>query len=548
MSEEYKNYIPNNLSAYSFLKEHATRYENETAISFYGRKITYKSLFENIDKMANALTAHGVKKDDVVAASLPGCPEGIYLIYAINKIGAIYCAFDCRAKNEEIKETIKTFSPKLCFVPNFQLKELRDVRECDVIFLNLIHSLGRMEKFHSIPANFFTGRNALCFKNRSLYSYDSFMQKSKGVSSSLTQSSSDNIFGYFYTSGTTYGRKSVVLTNENINAAAFIQKTANKKIQKGQSLLNIMPLFTCYSVTLATHLPLFSGICVKLIPLLNPKKIKQVLLKEKPNFIITVPAHWEYFIKEKFNKCDLSFIKGIIIGGDTMNPTYRKTLCTILYEHGANDVLIFGYGLSETASTAVAAFSSPEGSVGHALPYMQIAICDPETKEVLPQGAEGEICISGPTLCKGYFNDKEMTDKLLHRHSDGNIWLHSGDRGYLDKDGALFFCERYKRMYVRFDGTKISPYSIEQAISKCELIEDCLVVAIPDTDHSHGMSAKALVVLKKGQNKAGAMSNIKKYCKKYLDEHMLPKEILIINKLPKTINGKLDYFEKNAKK
>ena len=108
MSAVYENYIPSNLSVYSFLEKYASKYENETAIKFYGKCITYKELFLNIDKTAKALVAHGVKKDDVVASSLPGCPEGIYLIYAINKIGAIYCAFDCRSRSEEIKETIKT--------------------------------------------------------------------------------------------------------------------------------------------------------------------------------------------------------------------------------------------------------------------------------------------------------------------------------------------------------------------------------------------------------------------------------------------------------
>ncbi len=544
MLDSRREYSSDNLSIYSFLKKHTKQYETETAISFYGKKINYNCLFSKIDEMAKALIAHGVKKDDIVASSLPGCPEGIYLIYAINKIGAIYCAFDCRAKNEEIKETIKTFSPKLCFVPDFQLKEFHDIHDCKIIHLSPVHALGGAERFFSIPANLFTGRTFLCAKNNSLCSYDDFMLKSKSISSTPTQSSSQDIFGYFYTSGTTYGRKSVILTNDNINAAVTIQKEANCLIESGQNLLNIMPLFTCYSVTLATHLPLFCGVSVSLIPLLNPKKMKKVLLKEKPNYIISVPAHWEYFIKNNFYGCNLSFIKGVIIGGDTMNPSHRKKLQMILKGHGSRNSLRFGYGLSETTSTATSAFSVPENSVGRALPYMQIAICDSQTYEPLPNGEEGEICISGPTLCKGYFNDEKMTNSLLRQHKDGKIWLHSGDRGYLDKNNALFFCERYKRMYVRFDGTKISPYSIEQILSSCELIEDCLVVAIPDTDHSHGMCAKVHIVLKKGVKKSSAILTIKKFCKKNLDEHMQPKEIVFVDTLPKTANGKLNYFEK----
>lgn len=540
--------ISNKYSAYSLLKKYSSEYEDDIAISFYGKQISYKTLFSKIDEMAKALVSCGVKKDDVVASSLPGCPEGIYLIYAINKIGAIYCAFDCRAKNEEIKDTIKMFSPKLCFVPNFQLKEFYDIQDCNVIFINPIHALGSTEKLYSIPANFFTGRNILCMKNKSLHSYDSFICKSNNVESVNDENSSQNIFGYFYTSGTTYGRKSVVLTNDNINAAALIQKEANNLIESGQSLLNIMPLFTCYSVSLATHLPLFCGVTVKLIPLLNPKKLKQVMLKEKPNYIISVPAHWEYFIKDDFRGCDLSFVKGIIIGGDVMNPAYRIKLREIFKEHGADEPLRIGYGLSETTSTAVACFSAPEDSVGRALPHMKIAICSTETGEFLPCGEEGEICITGPTLCNGYFKEEKMSNELLRRHTDGKVWLHSGDRGYLDEEGALYFCERYKRMYVRFDGTKISPYSIEQALSACDLIKECLVVAINDAEHSHGKCAKVYIVLKKGENKEKAMITIRKFCKKHLDEHMQPKEIVFVNKLPRTENGKLDYFEKNVKK
>lgn len=547
MDKSFLENISENDSVYSFLSKRAILYKEETAISFYGIRISYKCLFSKIDEVAKALIACGVKKDDVIASSLPGCPEGIYLLYAINKIGAIYCAFDCRSKNKEIKETIKTFSPKLCFVPDFQLRECRDIQDCSLVFMSPAHALGGMEKLYSIPANFFTGRTFICAKNSRILSYDQFIQKAENGQLCTSQKSGQDIFGYFYTSGTTYGRKSVILTNENINAAAIIQKQGNPMIKRGQTLLNIMPLFTCYSITLAVHLPLISGVTVSLIPLLDTKKMKKILLKEQPNYIITVPAHWEYFVHNRFHNCDLSFMKGVIVGGDTMVPTYREKLCAIFKDHGAGSPIIIGYGLSETTSTAVAAFSAPEKSVGHALPHMQISICHPETGEQLRYGEEGEICICGPTVCKGYFKDEEMTRSLLRKHEDGKIWLHSGDRGYMDSTGALFFCERYKRMYVRFDGTKVSPYSIEQVISACPLVEACLAVAIPDKGHSHGMCAKVFIVLRNGIHKATATAGIQKYCKRHLDEHMLPDEIAIVDRLPKTRNGKLAYFEEKAK-
>lgn len=543
MISNSKLILPGNISVYCYLEKYAKQYGKDTAISFYGKQISYEQLLSKIDTVAKALIACGVKKDDVVAASLPGIPEGIYLIYAINKIGAVYCAFDCRAKNEEIKDTIRTFTPKLCIVPNFQVMEFHDIPDCPVVYISPAHTLGGMEKFCSIPADFFTGRDFICVRNPKIMKYDRFIKGGNSIGTYPVERSSQDIFGYFYTSGTTYGRKSVILTNRNINSAATIQRISNQEIQAGQSLLNIMPLFTCYSVTLAVHLPLVCGVSVNLIPLVDTKKLKKTLLKEKPNFIITVPAHWEYFIRGSFHGCDLSFMKQIIIGGDTIKPAFREKLNSIFRVHGSCEPVLVGYGLTETTSTATVAFSVAEKSVGRALPYIQLAVCDPETGKALPIGTEGEICIHGPTVCSGYYRDEEATQRLLKLHDDGKVWLHSGDRGYLDGTGALYFCERYKRMYVRFDGTKISPYSIEQGIAACPLVENVLVVAISDKDHSHGMCAKAYVILKKGKSKEDAPAAIFKYCKKHLDEHMQPQEIVVVDSLPRTKNGKLRYFE-----
>ena len=307
--------------------------------------------------------------------------------------------------------------------------------------------------------------------------------------------------------------------------------------------MNIMPLFTCYSVTIAVHLPLISGVRVNLIPLVNTKKLKKVLLNEKPNYLFTVPAHWEFFIKEKFNNCDLSFLKTIIVGGDSMHPEYEHRLYNILKACGSNAFIAFGYGLSETTSTATVLINgSLKGSVGRPLKNTLIGIFDKDTLKPLLPNEKGEICICGPTVCNGYFNDEAMTKSLLKKHDDGRIWLHSGDLGYINEEGFLFFCERIKRMYVRYDGTKISPYSIEQVISTSPIVERCMIVNIRDKDHTHGMCARALIVLRENVSKKYARDRLQKFFQKNLDQHMIPKEVVFVDALPYTKNGKLDYF------
>ena len=541
--DDFKEYAPLGISMYEYLKSHAEGYDELPAISFYGIKTTYKQMFEKIEEAERALRGFGIKKDDIVAASLPGMPEAVHLIYAINKIGAKYCAFDCRSQENEVLETLAKFEPKLCIIPSFQLDAFKNVNDYDVVVIAPTHSIGGPTKITSLIADLWTRRIFIRNSHKNIYTYDEFLKGAEKGENLPPEKSSDDTFGYFYTSGTTYGRKSIILTNENINAAVFQYSETEDYVKKGEAMLDIMPMFTCYGVTIAMHLPLSLGVHVKLIPLINTKKLKQTLEREKPNFLITVPAHWEYFVKENFDGCDLSFLRTVVVGGDKIDPEYEDKINAIFKSCGSKAWLRSGYGLSETTSLGTnPPDGTPKGSVGRAMTYTLVGIFDRETYKPLPYGEQGEICIYGPTVCNGYFKDEKMTEMLLKKHDDGKVWLHTGDVGYINEDGFLFFCERIKRMYVRFDGTKISPFSIEQILSGCPVIARCMVTAIRDKDHSHGMCARVLIVLREGTDQKSARTEIDKFVKENLGQHMVPKEIIFVEKLPYTKMGKLDYF------
>ena len=543
LREDFKEYTPFGISMYEYMYNRAKDFGDLPALSFYGTKSSYKEMFEKIEEAERALRGMGIKNGDIVAVSLPGMPEAVHLIYAINKIGAIYCAFDCRSQECEILETLEKFDPKLCIIPSFQLGAFKNVHDHAVVYIDPTHSIGGPTKITSFIANIWTGRIFIQRKNKNLLSYDEFLKKAADGENLPPEKNADNIFGCFYTSGTTYGRKSIILTNENVNSAAYQYAITENYVQKGEAMLDIMPMFTCYGVTIAMHLPLSLGVHVKLIPLINIKKLKQTIMREKPNFLITVPAHWEYFVKENFDGCDLSYLRTVIVGGDKIDPEYEDKITEIFHKCGSDAWIRCGYGLSETTSVGVLpAKGTPKGSVGKPMVHTLIGIFDRDTWEPMPRGEKGEICIYGPTVCNGYFKDEEMTEMLLKKHDDGRVWAHTGDVGYIDEDGYLFFCERLKRMYVRYDGTKISPFSIEQILSGCKPIARCMVTAIRDKDHSHGMCARALIVLREGEDKKSARAEIDKYIHENLGQHMVPKEIMFVEKLPYTKMGKLDYF------
>ncbi len=541
--QEYQKIIQK--SVYAYLKMAYEKFPEYTALKYYGIKTTYSALMQKIDEAERALRAFGLKKGDVAVVALPAIPEAVHLFYAINKIGAIFCGLDCRSKEDEIFETVRAAEPKVFFVSDFQLQAFRNIKYTKVIYVRATNSIGGFTRFTGFFADLFRGRLYMRAKKKNIVCYQNFLKATEERKSEAEEVNGDDICAYFYTSGTTYGRKCVVLTNSNINAAVYQHGNGPNEIKAGERMLNIMPLFTCYGITLGTHLPLCFGVEVCLVPLFRKNRLKQILLKNKPNFVITVPSHWDAFSKQRSVNYDLGFLKTVVVGGDKLNPHFEEKVNEIFKKSGSSAWLINGYGLTETASTALVPDGcTPKGSMGKMLAKTEVGIFEEQSDRALPHGEVGEICICGPSVCKGYLGDKETTERLLKLHSDGRIWLHSGDRGYMDSNGYFYFCERIKRMFVRFDGTKVSPYSIEQAILNCPYAESCLVVAVEDDRYSHGKCAIAFIVVNNRGEKVNGEAIIRRFIYENLPEHMIPKEIHFVSDLPITPNGKLDYFMK----
>ncbi len=536
-------YKPIGKSLYAVFSGNCADKTEEPALSYFDKKISFGELMKNIDRAAAALNAIGVKKGDSVVVSLPSVPEAVELFYAVNKLGAVFCGMDCRSKKDEIDATIKQIKPKACFVSDFHLKEFKDIDNVPIICISFMKTISAVSAFASLFVELFTGRAFLIAKKNNFSTYQKFIAGGKGVCAETAPFSGDEVCAYFYTSGTTYGRKCAVLTNENINSSVLQYAYSQQGIEDTDRFCTIMPLFTCYGITLGTHLPLVLGKQVRMIPLFYGKNMKKLLLSEQPGYITTVPAHWEHFIKDDFKNVDLSFFKGAIIGGDKLSTVAEEKINSILKSCNSSGKVMRGYGLTE-ASTAVTCQPSttPVGSVGTNMCWSTIGIFEPGTDIPVPIGEKGEICVCGPNVCQGYLDDKEATDTLLRKHSDGKVWMHSQDVGYLDENGFLYFCERLKRIFVRFDGTKVSPYAIEQQIYRCPVVAHCMVYAIDDTEHEHGMCPAVLVVLKETDDIEGAKKAFEAFLDKKISYHVKPVKITYVDALPVTRGGKFDYF------
>jgi long-chain acyl-CoA synthetase len=180
-----------------------------------------------------------------------------------------------------------------------------------------------------------------------------------------------------------------------------------------------------------------------------------------------------------------------------------------------------------------------EGSIGIPYPDTYYKIVKPNTEEEMPYGEEGEILISGPSVMKGYLDNEEETKLTLRKHKDGLTWMYTGDLGYMDKDGFIYFKQRIKRMIIS-SGYSISPQYIENIIdSNPKVLMSCVI----GIDHPYKIQvAKAFIVLRNEyMPNEEILKEIKEYCEKNLARYSWPYEYEFRTELPKTLVGKVAY-------
>jgi long-chain acyl-CoA synthetase len=274
------------------------------------------------------------------------------------------------------------------------------------------------------------------------------------------------------------------------------------------------------------------------------KTYADTLVKKKPDFIPGVPTLFEALLRaEKLRNADLSFLKGVFCGGDSLSVELKKKVDRFLVEHNGKIQIREGYGTTEcvTASCLTPPFYSREGSIGIPFPDTYYAICKVGTVEHLPAGDEGEICLRGPTVMKGYLNNPEETAETLKRHDDGNVWLHTGDLGVIDEDGFVYFRQRIKRLIVT-SGYNVYPSQLENIIDAHEKVMLSCVIGVPDPYKMQRV--KAFVVLKPGIEPCDAVrEELLEYCRENIAKYAIPKEIEFRSELPKTLVGKVAYRE-----
>jgi len=526
--------------------ERAAEEKDFPALTFMSKATSFTRLAGEIDRVARAFHALGVRPGTRVLVCLPNVPQAVFCLYGLNRIGAIptmvhplsavsELTFFMNEGNCPVAVTLDQFYGKFQEVKKQRpIDKLIVCRASDELAfpLNIGQRLLTERKFPKVE-----GENDLVWKD--------FMKLAETVKEGYVAKKDFRTEAVvLFSGGTTGTTKGIMLSDLNFNALAH--QTANMAHAEVHhaKMLAAMPVFHGFGLGVCIHTLMYIGGTSILVPRFNVKSYANLIRKTKPNYIAGVPTLFEAITRNRYlDGADLSCLRGVFSGGDSLTIELKKKFDKFLADHNASVRVREGYGTTEcvTACCLTPYNKEKEGSIGIPFPDTYFQICKPGTCDELPYGEEGEICLTGPSMMLGYIGHEEENRETMRLHADGHVWLHTGDLGVMDDEGFIYFRQRMKRMIVT-SGYNVYPSQLENIIEGHPAVQRSCVIGVKDPLKMQRV--KAFIVLKDGCKPDEAMKeDLMKHCKAHIAKYALPSEIEFRSSLPTTLVGKVAYIQ-----
>ena len=532
-------------SMFEALENIARQYPDNIAFDFMGKSTSYRRLIEETERCAKALKTIGVRENDRVTIAMPNCPQAIYMFYAVNLVGAVANMIHPLSAEKEIEFYLNESESVTAITLDQFYDKFERIRENTKV-VNIIIASVKDALSRPVRAGYMLteGRKIQRIpEDAPVIRWKDFLNLSKACFYTFrVDRKADDPAVILYSGGTTGTTKGIVLTNKNFNALGQQVVAANPMFRVGDKMLAAMPLFHGFGLGVCIHTMLSQGGRCILIPRFTAKSYARQIVKYRCNFIAGVPTLYEALLRlPDMDGADLSCLKGVFSGGDSLSVELKKKFDKFLYDHKAVIQVREGYGTTETVTACC--LTPPhmfkEGSIGLPFPDTFIKIVEPSTERELPYGEEGEILLAGPTVMKEYMKHPEETARTLRRHSDGLTWVYTGDLGTMDSEGFIFFRGRAKRMIIS-SGYNIYPGQVENVLDSHELVQMSCVIGVPDPYRMQ--KVKAFVTLKPGVSADDKTKQIlMDYCRKHIAKYAMPYDIEFKDDMPKTLVGKVAY-------
>ncbi|MCI5767226.1 MAG: AMP-binding protein [Clostridiales bacterium] len=532
-------------SMYDMLKSVADKYPNNIAMDFMGRSTTYRQLLEHVERCAKALKTIGIRENDCVTIAMPNCPQAIAMFYAINMVGGIANMVHPLSSEKEIEFYLNESNSVTVITLDQFYHKIEAIRN-NTNIVNVIIASIRDELSQPLKTGYMLTEGRKIRKipdDAPVIRWQKFLNLSKSCFWRYkVERKPEDPAVILYSGGTTGTTKGIVLTNLNFNALSQQVIATNPMFRPGDRMLAAMPIFHGFGLGVCIHTMLTQGGRCVLVPRFTAKSYSKLITKYKCNFIAGVPTLYEALLRlPNMEKADLSSLKGVFSGGDSLTIELKKKFDKFLYDHKAVIQIREGYGTTEcvTASCLTPPTMHREGSIGLPFPDTYYKIVTPGTDEELPYGEEGEILLAGPTVMREYLHHPEETAQTLRRHADGLTWVYTGDLGVMDADGFVYFRGRRKRMIIT-SGYNVYPAQLENILEAHEAVQRCCIIGVPD---SYKMQkVKAFVMLKPGfPATEETKQSILAHCRKNIAKYAMPYDVEFRENLPTTLVGKVAY-------
>jgi long-chain acyl-CoA synthetase len=514
---------------YELFDRSSEKYEHQTALIYFGQRISYAQLREMVDRFAAALVQIGVQPGEKISLMLPNIPQFVIAFYGALKAGVTVVQTNPLYTEDELQVILEDSSAEtLITLDRFYEKALHvrgqtklkriivtGVQEFLPGLLRLGYLLKeRPKRIRQTPPN--------------IYLFSELLQKASAHAPDVP-ARSDDIALLQYTGGTTGIPKGAMLTHKNLLANTLQTRAWFSRAHEGHEIsLCVVPFFHVYGMTVALNLPIAIAAALILVPRFEINELLKTIDRYRPTLLPGAPTLYGAIANHpRVKEFHVNSIKECLSGSAPLPLEIKKR-----FEELTGAVLVEGYGLSEASPVT---HCNPlygkqiSGSIGLPMPDTDAKIVDPASGRELPVGEVGELVVQGPQVMAGYWNRPQETALALR-----NGWLHTGDLGRMDAEGYFYIVDRLKEM-INCSGMKVYPREVEEVLYRHPKVQEAAVIGVSDA--YRGETVKAIVVPKPGSTPSA--DEIKKFCAEHLAKYKVPTIIEFRDSLPKSVVGKI---------
>ena len=519
--------LPRSCSMYEAVRLNVSQSTVTTAISYYGKRYTFERVLRYVDVLADNIAAEfHIGKGDTVTLCMPNSPAALMMFYAANKLGAAANLVHPFIPPESLRENLRRTGSKLLLI--------YDLYKCGNFDFGVPTLVSDSSYFMGAAAKLYYK-----FTNkRTARGYNAFEKylKNRGNRHKEAQKFAQTEAAVYLASGGTTGEPKIIAHNNLVfnTLCAKAQEFLSEPLENYKALYNVLPIFHGFGLCINMHMCMLMRrtniMCIKF----NAKMSAKQIVKERANILTGVPTMFLKLMGEKsFTRADLSCIKDVYVGGDSVPQPLIDRFNAVLEKGGSSARMYVGYGLTETVTVCLVNTRAHhrENSIGYPLSNTSVKIFR-DGKEV-PAGEVGEIYLDSDQFMLGYLHE----DYSPFEEIGGVKWLKTGDYGYLDADGFLYFKQRIKNM-IKVSGVPVYPSEIEEVAGAVQGVRKVCAVGIPDP--IRGQVVRLFAECAEDTDKEACRAAILDACRRKLIAYAVPKEIIFEDKLPVSLIGKID--------